>query len=85
MIRYKFFNIAALSLFCLTSDTELALEPEQVFLDDEDYTRAPASPTTVPNVRTYRPPSTGMCLLKIYISIVNQLYIIIYIEMLRIF
>ncbi|CAH2039211.1 unnamed protein product, partial [Iphiclides podalirius] len=42
------------------SDTELALElSEQVFLDEEDYTRAPASPTTVPNVRPYRPPSTG--------------------------
>ncbi|KAI8425914.1 hypothetical protein MSG28_004921 [Choristoneura fumiferana] len=44
------------------SDTELALElSEQVFLDDDDYTRAPASPTTVPNVRPYRPPSTGPC------------------------
>ncbi|KAJ0178062.1 hypothetical protein K1T71_005885 [Dendrolimus kikuchii] len=48
------------------SDTELALElNEQVFLDDEDYsTRAPASPTTVPNVRPYRPPSTGSNILK---------------------
>ncbi|KAJ2943529.1 hypothetical protein O0L34_g16638 [Tuta absoluta] len=47
------------------SDTELALElSEQVFLDDDDYTRAPASPTTVPNVRPYRPPSTGSNILK---------------------
>ncbi|XP_063363616.1 uridine-cytidine kinase-like 1 isoform X2 [Cydia amplana] len=48
------------------SDSELALElGEQVFLDDEDYsTRAPASPTTVPNVRPYRPPSTGSNILK---------------------
>lgn len=48
------------------SDTELALElSEQVFLDDEDYSsRAPASPTTVPNVRPYRPPSTGSNILK---------------------
>ncbi|XP_063893093.1 uridine-cytidine kinase-like 1 isoform X1 [Helicoverpa armigera] len=47
-------------------DTELALElSEQVFLDDDDYsTRAPASPTTVPNVRPYRPPSTGSNILK---------------------
>ncbi|XP_053606995.1 uridine-cytidine kinase-like 1 isoform X2 [Plodia interpunctella] len=47
-------------------DTELALElNEQVFLDDEDYsTRAPASPTTVPNIRSYRPPSTGSNILK---------------------
>ncbi|CAG9794088.1 unnamed protein product [Diatraea saccharalis] len=43
------------------SDTELALElSEQVFIDDDDYsTRAPASPITVPDVRPYRPPSTG--------------------------
>ncbi|VVC96447.1 unnamed protein product [Leptidea sinapis] len=47
------------------SDSELALEiSEQVFLDDEDYSRAPASPTTVPNVRPYRPPSTGSNILK---------------------
>lgn len=48
------------------SDTELALElNEQVFLDDDEYqTRAPASPTTVPNVRSYRPPSTGSNILK---------------------
>ncbi|XP_049874217.1 uridine-cytidine kinase-like 1 isoform X2 [Pectinophora gossypiella] len=47
------------------SDTELALElSEQVFLDDDDYTRAPASPTTVPNVRPYRPPSTASNILK---------------------
>ncbi|XP_052758910.1 uridine-cytidine kinase-like 1 isoform X1 [Galleria mellonella] len=48
------------------SDTELALElSEQVFLDDDDYaSRAPASPTTVPNVRPYRPPSTGSNILK---------------------
>ncbi|KPI97154.1 hypothetical protein RR46_09061 [Papilio xuthus] len=47
------------------SDTELALElSEQVFLDEEDYSRAPASPTTVPNVRSYRPPSTGSNIAK---------------------
>ncbi|XP_013136435.1 PREDICTED: uridine-cytidine kinase-like 1 [Papilio polytes] len=47
------------------SDTELALElNEQVFLDEEDYSRAPASPTTVPNVRPYRPPSTGSNIAK---------------------
>ncbi|CAG4963084.1 unnamed protein product [Colias eurytheme] len=47
------------------SDSELALEiSEQVFLDDDDYSRAPASPTTVPNVRPYRPPSTGSNILK---------------------
>ncbi|CAF4927010.1 uridine-cytidine kinase-like 1 isoform X1 [Pieris napi] len=47
------------------SDSELALEiSEQVFIDDEDYNRAPASPTTVPNVRSYRPPSTGSNILK---------------------
>lgn len=42
--------------------TELALDfSEQVFIDDEEFSsRAPASPTTVPNVRPYRPPSTGM-------------------------
>ncbi|XP_038223440.1 uridine-cytidine kinase-like 1 isoform X1 [Zerene cesonia] len=47
------------------SDSELALEiSEQVFLDEDDYSRAPASPTTVPNVRPYRPPSTGSNILK---------------------
>ncbi|CAH2215490.1 jg22387 [Pararge aegeria aegeria] len=47
------------------SDSELALElNEQVFLDEDDYTRAPASPTTVPNVRPYRPPSTGSNIMK---------------------
>ncbi|XP_046968816.1 uridine-cytidine kinase-like 1 isoform X1 [Vanessa cardui] len=47
------------------SDTELALDlSEQVFVDDDDYSRAPASPTTVPNVRPYRPPSTGSNILK---------------------
>ncbi|XP_034831323.1 uridine-cytidine kinase-like 1 isoform X1 [Maniola hyperantus] len=47
------------------SDSELALElSEQVFLDEDDYTRAPASPTTVPNVRPYRPPSTGSNIMK---------------------
>ncbi|GBP19559.1 Uridine-cytidine kinase-like 1 [Eumeta japonica] len=46
--------------------TELVLDiNEQVFLDDEDYSsRAPASPTTVPHVRPYRPPSTGSNVLK---------------------
>ncbi|XP_039755454.1 uridine-cytidine kinase-like 1 [Pararge aegeria] len=44
------------------SDSELALE--LVFLDEDDYTRAPASPTTVPNVRPYRPPSTGSNIMK---------------------
>lgn len=53
-------------LVIANTDTELALElSEQVFLDDEDYSsRAPASPTTVPNVRPYRPPSTGSNILK---------------------
>ncbi|XP_052741752.1 uridine-cytidine kinase-like 1 [Bicyclus anynana] len=47
------------------SDSELALDlNEQVFLDEDDYTRAPASPTTVPNVRPYRPPSTGSNIMK---------------------
>ncbi|CAH0730068.1 unnamed protein product, partial [Brenthis ino] len=47
------------------SDTELALDiSEQVFVDEDDYSRAPASPTTVPNVRPYRPPSTGSNILK---------------------
>ncbi|XP_045450850.1 uridine-cytidine kinase-like 1 [Melitaea cinxia] len=47
------------------SDTELALDlSEQVFVDDDDYSRAPASPTTVPNVRPFRPPSTGSNILK---------------------
>ncbi|KAF9791515.1 hypothetical protein SFRURICE_003211 [Spodoptera frugiperda] len=53
-------------VFQCSSDTELALElNEPVFLEDDDYaTRAPASPTTVPNVRPYRPPSTGSNILK---------------------
>ncbi|CAH2215491.1 jg22387 [Pararge aegeria aegeria] len=53
------------SVIFANPDSELALElNEQVFLDEDDYTRAPASPTTVPNVRPYRPPSTGSNIMK---------------------
>ncbi|XP_050351715.1 uridine-cytidine kinase-like 1 isoform X2 [Nymphalis io] len=53
------------SVIFANADTELALDlSEQVFVDDDDYSRAPASPTTVPNVRPYRPPSTGSNILK---------------------
>ncbi|CAH0730069.1 unnamed protein product, partial [Brenthis ino] len=53
------------SIIFAHADTELALDiSEQVFVDEDDYSRAPASPTTVPNVRPYRPPSTGSNILK---------------------
>ncbi|XP_077290179.1 uridine-cytidine kinase-like lethal (2) k01209 [Arctopsyche grandis] len=46
--------------------TELVSKYEAVFLqeDDEFLTGAPASPTTVPNIRTNRPASTGSGTLK---------------------
>ncbi|XP_041987817.1 uridine-cytidine kinase-like 1 isoform X2 [Aricia agestis] len=54
----------AISRTTINADTELAIEISDPVFDDDDYTRAPASPTTVPNVRPFRPPSTGSNILK---------------------